>query len=140
MTAASVRTYAAAAGLPAALVVLAHLAAEWNGADGFAARRTLAFDHGVALAVVLAAVLAAARLAQHLETGAGAPLADTVGIAGTVAVLAHLASVWRDGSNPLHGFQVTAAHVAALLVVAAATLATARWERSRRVSNRAPSL
>jgi uncharacterized membrane protein YeaQ/YmgE (transglycosylase-associated protein family) len=127
-----VRTYATAAGLPAALVVVVHLALEWNGAGGFAARRTLAFHHGVALVVVLAAVLAASRYAEHLETGAGAPLADAIGIAGTVAVLAHLADVWRDGSNPLYRFTVTAAHIGALLVIAAVTLATARWERARR--------
>jgi hypothetical protein len=56
VTAANLRTYTAAAGVPAALVVLLHLALDWNGADGITGRRDLAFSHGVALAAVLAAV------------------------------------------------------------------------------------
>ena len=127
MTAAGLRTYTAAAAVPAALVVLAHLAYEWNRAAGFTARRDLAFSHGVALAVVLAAVLIASRFAMHLETGAGAPLAD-------------MARLWRDGSNPLYRFGLTASHVAALLVIALVSLAIARREARRPRSNAAPSL
>jgi hypothetical protein len=138
VTAASLRTYSTAAAIPACLVVLAHLALEWNGANGYSGRRDLAFSHGVALAILLAAVLAASRFALHIERGGGAPLADTVGIAGTVAVLANLARVWRDNSNPLDRVQVTAGHIAALLVVAAVTQGLGQWERSR--SNRAPSM
>lgn len=140
MTAAGLRTYTAAAAVPAALVVLAHLAYEWNRAAGFTARRDLAFSHGVALAVVLAAVLIASRFAMHLETGAGAPLADTVAVVGTVAVLADMARLWRDGSNPLYRFGLTASHVAALLVIALVSLAIARREARRPRSNAAPSL
>ncbi len=140
MTAASLRTYTAAAAVPAALVVLAHLAVEWNGANGFTARRDLAFSHGVALAVLLAAMLIASRFAMHLETGAGAPLADTVAVIGTVAVLADMARLWRDGSNPLYRFGLTASHIAALAVVAAVSLAVARAEAGRRTSNAAPKM
>jgi hypothetical protein len=130
----------AAAAVPAALVVLAHLAYEWNGAAGFTARRDLAFSHGVALALVLAAALIAARYAQHLETGAGAPLADAVAIVGSVAVLAHLARVWRDSSDPLHRFGITVEHIVALALVALASLLIARRETARHGSNRAPSV
>lgn len=140
MTAANLRTLTAAAAVPAALVVLAHLAYEWNGADGFTARRDLAFTHGVALAVVLAATLIASRFAQHLETGAGAPVADAIAIVGSVAVLGHLARVWRDSSDPLYRFGLTVEHVAALAVVAAVSLLVARSERARYASNRAPSV
>jgi hypothetical protein len=140
MTASSLRTYSAAACVPAALVVLGDLARRWNGADGFTGRRDLAFSHGVALAVVLTAVLIASRVAMHLETGAGTPIADSIGLIGSVAVLADLARVWRDGSNPLHGLTVTASHVGALLLVALVTLAVARVETGRRRPNQAPSL
>lgn len=140
VTAAGLRTYTAAAAVPAALVVLAHLAIEWNGADGFTARQDLAFSHGVALAVVLAGVLIASRFAMHLETGSGAPLADTVAVVGTVAVLADMARLWRDGSNPLYRFGLTASHLAAIGVVALVSLAVARWELRRGGSNAAPRL
>jgi uncharacterized membrane protein len=140
VTAAGLRTYTAAAAVPAALVVLAHLAFEWNRADGFTARRDVAFSHGVALAVVLAAVLIASRFAMHLETGSGAPLADTVAVIGIVAVLADMARLWRDGSNPLYRFTLTASHIAAILVVGLISFAIARWEVRRGESNAAPSM
>ena len=139
MKAANLRTYTAAAGVPAALVVLLHLALTWNGAEGISGRRDLAFSHGVALAAVLAAVLISSRVALHIETAAGAPVADAIAIIGSVAVLANLARVWRDGSNPLHGFGITVAHIAALLVVGAISNLVARREQRRR-SNPAPSL
>lgn len=139
VTAANLRTYSAVAGVAAALVVLLHLALVWNGADGFTGRRAVAFDHGVALAAVLAAVLIASRFALHLETGEGAPVADSIGIVGTVAVLANLAHVWRDSSDPLHRFGITVGHITALLIVAAISNLAARWERRRR-SNPAPSM
>jgi len=119
--------------------VLLHLALDWNGADGITGRRDLAFSHGVALAVVLAAVLISSRVALHIETGAGAPVADAVAIIGSVAVLANLARVWRDGSDPLHRFSITVAHITALLVVALVSNLVARREQRRR-SNPAPSL
>ena len=141
MTAASLRTYTAAAAVPAALVVLAHLAADWNGAGGYVARRDLAFSHGVALAALLAAVLIASRVAMHLESGAGAPIADAVAVVGIVAVLADMARLWRDGSNPLFRFGLTASHIAAIVVVGLVSVAIARWETRRRgASNAAPSM
>jgi peptidoglycan/LPS O-acetylase OafA/YrhL len=139
VTAANLRTYTAVAGVPAALVVLLHLALDWNGADGISGRRDLAFSHGVALAVVLAVVLISSRVALHIETGAGAPVADAVAVVGSVAVLANLAHVWRDGSDPLHRFGITVAHISALLLVAAVSNLVARREQRRR-SNPAPSL
>jgi uncharacterized membrane protein YeaQ/YmgE (transglycosylase-associated protein family) len=89
---------------------------------------------------VLAAVLIAGRVALHVESGAGAPVADAIGLIGGVAVLAHLAKVWRDGSNPLQRFSVTASHVGALLLVALVTLGAARIETGRRRSNPPPSM
>ena len=124
--------YSAVAGIPAALVVLAHLALVWGDASGIDAHRHLAFNHGIALAVVLAALLICSRVALHLESGSGAPVADSVAIVGSVIVLAHLARVWRDGSNPLHRFGLTFEHIAALAAVALVTLAIAHHETSRR--------
>jgi hypothetical protein len=77
---------------------------------------------------------------MHLESGAGAPLADTVAVIGTVAVLADMARLWRDGSNPLYRFGLTASHVGALVVVAVASIAVARAEARRARSNPPPSL
>ena len=138
MTASSVRTYSAIAGIPATLVVLAHLGLVWGDSHGIDAHRRLAFDHGIALAAVLAALLISSRVALHLETGRGAPIADAVAVIGAVAVLAHLAWVWRDGSNPLHRFGLTAEHIGALLAVALATLAIARSESGLRAARSAP--
>ena len=39
----------------------------WNGADGFEERRRIAFDHGIALAVILAVTLWLGRVARWLE-------------------------------------------------------------------------
>ena len=66
-------------------------------------------------------------------------MADAVAIIGSVAVLANLARVWRDGSNPLHRLSITVAHITALLLVAAASNLVARREQRRR-SNPAPSV
>jgi hypothetical protein len=126
--ASALRTYAVAAGIPATLVVLAHLALEWNGAGGYEARRTLAFQHGIALAAILALLLAAGRLALYLEGRARWPISDAIAISGTVTVLAHLAWVWRDSSDPMRQFGVTAAHVLALGAVWGATMLARRIE------------
>jgi hypothetical protein len=132
VTPSQVRSYAAVAGIPATLVVAGHLALVWNDSSGIPAHQRLAFDHGIALAAVLAALLICSRIAMHLESGGGAPIADAVAVLGAVAVLAHLARVWRDGSDPLQRFGVTAEHIAALLAVAAATLLIGRFERAGR--------
>jgi phosphate/sulfate permease len=128
----TVRTYSAVAGIPAALVVLGHLALVWGDSSGIEAHRHLAFNHGIALAAVLAALLICSRVALHLETRSGTPVADSVAIVGSVIVLAHLARVWRDGSNPLHRFGLTLEHIAALAAVALVTLAIAHYETGRR--------
>jgi phosphate/sulfate permease len=132
VTAPAVRTYAAGAGVPAALVVLGHLALVWGDSNGIDAHRQLAFNHGIALAAVLAALLICSRVALHLETGSGAPVADAFAVIGSVIVLAHLARVWRDGSNPLHRFGLTAEHIGAMAAIALVTLAIARYETARR--------
>jgi hypothetical protein len=75
----------------------------------------LAFQHGIAMAVILAAVLAASRYALALQRGEGWPIADAVAIAGTIGVLGHLAAVWRDGSNPMRRLDVTVTHAVALV-------------------------
>jgi hypothetical protein len=134
--ASTVRTYGAIACIPAALVVLADLALKWHDAGDYVARRDLAFSHGIALAVVLGAALICSRVALALETREGAPFADAVGILGAVAVLADLARVWRDSSDPLRRFSVTATHILAMAVVAAATMLIARAERRRRAFRR----
>jgi phosphate/sulfate permease len=139
VTSSSVRTYSAVAGIPAALVVVAHLALVWGDSHGIEAHRRLAFNHGIALAAVLAAVLICSRIALHLETGSGAPAADSVAIVGAVIVLAHLARVWRDGSNPLHRFGLTAEHIAAMTAVALTALAIARYETGRRSERSSPA-
>jgi phosphate/sulfate permease len=134
----TVRTYSAVAGIPAALVVVAHLALVWGDSSGIEAHRRLAFNHGIALAAVLAALLICSRVALHLETQSGAPIADSVAIVASVIVLAHLARVWRDGSNPLHRFGLTLEHIAALAAVAFVTLAIAHYETVRRNARAAP--
>src|SRR5712691_12049356 len=96
MEARSLRTYAAVAAVPAALVVIAHLAYVWHAHPADADRRASAFDHGIALAALLAGVLAAGRLALRIEGRARHVWADIIGIAGGIAVLAHLAAAWRD--------------------------------------------
>jgi hypothetical protein len=122
MTPSSIRTMAAAAALPAALVVLIHLAVVWNGADGFAERRHIAFAHGIALAAVLGLALAAGRFALKLERGRGTPVADAIAIAGSLVVLGHLAWVWRDGLVPDKEIAVTLGHLLALAGVVAAAM------------------
>lgn len=131
MNPSSLRTLSAIGCIPAALVVVADLAWRWRDATDFVARRDIAFSHGIALAIVLAAALICSRIALHLETGKGAPFADSLAIVGSVAVLADLARVWRDSSDPLRRFSVTATHIAALAVVAAIALLVARRERRR---------
>jgi hypothetical protein len=137
--ASSVRTCTVAAAIPATLVVLGHLALDWNGANGFEARRTLAFEHGIALAVILAGVLAAGRIALNLEHRARWPVADSIAVAGTMAVLAHLAWVWRDSSDPTRKFDVTVSHILALVAVCGVTLLARRVEERTLISTSNPA-
>lgn len=130
MDARSLRLYAAVAAIPAVLVVVAHLAYVWNVHPASADRRAAAFDHGIALAAILAAVIAAGRIALR----AGRPVAAATDVAVTVcaiAVLAHLASEWRFHSVGDTG--ILAEHLGALAVVAAAgVLSHRRAGRPRR--------
>ena len=96
MRASTVRTCAAAAAVPAALVVIAHLAYVWHQHPSSADRQTTAFTHGIGLAAILAAVLAAGDRAVA-RGRARHVLAGVVAMVGTIAVLAHLADDWRDG-------------------------------------------
>lgn len=96
MDARSLRTYATAAAVPAALVILGHLAWVWHAHAASADRQAEAFDHGVALALILAAVLSAGRIALWLEGRSRHVWADTAAVVGAVAILAHLAAAWRD--------------------------------------------
>ena len=132
MDASSLRTLSAVFCIPAALVVLGDLALRWRDTTLVAERQDVAFTHGIALAIVLAAALACGRVALHLENGTGAPFADIAAIAGSVAVLADLARVWRDSSDPLRRFSVTLSHALALAAVAGVAMLIARAERRRR--------
>ena len=96
MDARSLRTYATAAALPAAAVILAHLAWAWYAHPASADRRSTAFDHGLAVAAILAATLVASRIALWMEGRARNLWADAVGVLGAIAVVAHLAVAWRD--------------------------------------------
>jgi phosphoribosylformylglycinamidine (FGAM) synthase-like enzyme len=134
VTAEGIRTNTAVAGIAAALVILAHLAWKWGSTNGVDAKRTLAFDHGIALAIVLGLVLIAGRVALYREPNPqNTPIADAVAIIGTIAVLANLARVWRDNSTNLRDFYVTAGHIAAFFVVWGVTAAVRRIERHRRI-------
>lgn len=134
MTAEGIRTQTAVAGIAASLVILAHLAWKWGGTNGIDAKRSLAFDHGIALAVVLGLVLIASRIALYREPNPqNTPVADAVAIIGAIAVLANLARVWRDNSTNLRDFYVTAGHIAAFFAVWGATAAVRWGERRHRL-------
>jgi hypothetical protein len=128
MRAERVRTYAAAAAVPAMVVVLAHLAYAWKQHPSSADRQSTAFAHGIALAAILAAVLAAGRVAQWLE-GASARLGPgVVGVVGAIAVLAHLADDWSAGSTAVRSPRILLEHLAALALVALAAWVAGRLE------------
>lgn len=117
MDARSLRTFATAAAVPAALVILGHLAWVWHAHPASADRQAKAFDHGVALALVLAATLSAGRIALWKEGRARHVWADTAAVVGAIAILAHLASAWRDeGVGDLGVAFVHAAALGALAV------------------------
>jgi hypothetical protein len=108
----SLRTYTTAAALPAAVVILGHLAWAWYAHPASVDRRSAAFDHGLAIAAILAATLAAARIALWMEGRARYLWADAVGVVGTIAILAHLAVAWRD--DGVGDVGVAVAHAVAL--------------------------
>jgi predicted membrane protein len=86
MQASTVRTYAAAAAVPAALVVIVHLAYVWHNHPASAYRQSSAFTHGIAMAAILAAVLVAGRVALWLDRETRHVWAGVVGIVHTLVV------------------------------------------------------
>jgi hypothetical protein len=126
--ASSIRTYGAVATAAAALVVVAHLAYVWHGHADPEVRRSLAFAHGLALAAILGVALALGRLALRSDGEPVHPVSDVLAIAGVIAVLAHMAAVWRDDADPLHRAAQVTDHFAALVVVTAVVLLTRRLE------------
>lgn len=128
MRAERVRTYAAAAAVPAVIVILAHLAYAWEQHPSSADRQTTAFGHGIALAVILAALLAAGRLAQWREGASARLWPGVIGVVGTIAVLAHLADDWSAGSAAVRSVRILLEHLAALALVALAAWVAARLE------------
>jgi hypothetical protein len=118
----AVRSFAAVAVLVAALVVIGHLVVAWNGEPDPLERREIAFWHGAGLAALLVAALVAGRLALWLEGRTTSAVADAIGVAGTIAVLGHMARVWVD-AGLLDTLPTVAAHLAALAGILALSLA-----------------
>jgi len=138
MRASSVRTYAAAAAVPAMIVVLAHLAYVWQQHPSSADRQTSAFGHGIGLAVILAAVLAAGRVAQWLEGSSARLWPGVIGVVGTIAVLAHLADDWSSGSAAVRSVRILLEHLALLALVALVAWIAGRFEdQAHRTADRA---
>lgn len=113
-------------------VVIAHLAYEWQQHPAAADRQSTAFSHGVGLAAILAAALAAGRLAQWLEGGSERLWPGVVGILGTVAVLAHLASDWRPGAEAVRSVHILLVHLGLLIAVALGAFVAGRLEAAAR--------
>lgn len=128
MRASTVRTCAAAAAVPAVLVVIAHLAYVWHQHPSSADRQTSAFAHGIGLAAILAAVLAAGRIAQWLEGETPHVWAGVAAGVGTIAVLAHLADDWRAGTGAIRSVHILLLHLALLALLAAAYQVISRLE------------
>ncbi|HEY2789581.1 MAG TPA: hypothetical protein VGI72_08995 [Gaiellales bacterium] len=131
MQPATVRTCTAAAAVPAALVVIAHLAYVWRLHPASADRQSAAFAHGVGLAAILAAVLAAGRVAQWLDGESARLWPGVIGIVATIAVLAHLADDWSAGSAAVRSVHILLVHAALLLAIAAAAFIAGRLEAPR---------
>jgi hypothetical protein len=135
MRASTVRTCAAAAAVPAALVVLAHLAYVWQQHPASADRQTSAFAHGIGMAAILAAVLAAGRIAQWLEGETPHVWAGAVAAVGTIAVLAHLADDWRAGTGAIRSVHILVVHFALLALIAVAYRVIGRVEDAHRTQD-----
>ena len=131
MRSATVRTCTAAAAVPAALVVIAHLAYVWRLHPASADRQSAAFAHGVGLAAILAAVLAAGRLAQWLDGESGRVWPGVIGIVATIAVLTHLADDWSAGTDAVRSGRILLEHAALLVAIAAAAWIAGRLEPRR---------
>jgi hypothetical protein len=131
MRPATVRTCTAAAAVPATLVVIAHLAYVWRLHPASADRQSAAFAHGVGLAAILAAVLAAGRIAQWLDGESARVWPGVIGIVATIAVLAHLADDWSAGSAAVRSVHILLVHAALLAAIAAAAWIAGRLEAPR---------
>jgi hypothetical protein len=131
MRASTVRTSTAAAAVPATVVVIAHLAYVWQGHPASADRQSAAFAHGVGLAAILAAVLAAGRVAQWLDGESRQVWPGVIGIVATIAVLAHLADDWSAGSAAVSSVHILLVHAALLAGIAAAAWVAGRLEGAR---------
>jgi hypothetical protein len=125
----SLRTYATAAAVPAAAVILGHLAWAWHAHPASADRRAAAFDHGLAVAAILAGTLAASRVALWMEGRTRYPWADALAVIGAIAVLAHLAMAWRD--EGVGDVSVAVVHAIALGALAVATNLVRAFEKPR---------
>jgi hypothetical protein len=128
MRASTVRTYAAAAAVPAMLVVIAHLAYVWQQHPSSADRQSSAFSHGVGLAAILAGVLAAGRLAQWLEGRSARLWPGVIGVIASIAVVAHLADDWRAGSAAVSSVHILLVHLALLIAIAVVAFVAGRLE------------
>ncbi len=126
------RTYAAAAAVPAMTVVVAHLAYVWHQHPSAADRQSTAFSHGVGLAAILAGVLAAGRLAQWLEEGSSHLWPGIVAVVATIAVLAHLADDWRAGSTAVRSVHILLVHLGLLAAIAVGAFLAGRLETAAR--------
>jgi hypothetical protein len=126
----SLRTYATAAAVPAALVILGHLAWAWHAHPASADRQSAAFDHGLAVAAILAATLAAGRVALWMEGRMRYVWADALAVIGAIAVLAHLAVAWRD--EGVGDVGVAVVHAAALGALAVVVNIVRAFEEPRR--------
>lgn len=122
------RTCAAAAAVPAMVVVIAHLAYAWQQHPSAADRQATAFSHGVGLAAILAAVLAAGRLAQWLEGGSARLWPGVIGVVASIAVLAHLADDWRAGSAAVANGRILLVHLGLLAAVGLGAFLAGRLE------------
>ena len=129
MDARSLRTYAIAAAVPAAAVIIGHLAWAWHAHPSSADRQATAFDHGIALAAILAATLVAGRAALWLEGRAARVWSDAVALIGAVAILAHLAAAWRD--EGVGDVGVAVVHAAALGALAVTVNVIRAFEEQR---------
>lgn len=127
----TVRMCAAAAAVPAVVVVIAHLAYVWHQHPASADRQSAAFAHGVGLAAILAAVLAAGRVAHWLDGESAHVWPGVIGITATIAVLAHLADDWSAGSAAVSNVRILVEHAALLTTIAAAAWIAGRLEGTR---------
>ena len=84
-------------------------------------------------AAILAAVLAAGRIAQWLDGESARVWPGVIGIVATIAVLAYLADDWRAGSEAVRSVHILLVHAALLAVIAVAAWIAGPLEGPRAV-------